>query len=226
MAIAGEVYEPRDRRPIAARGAWWARAAADLLARRRVHPNLISLAGLLAGVGAGACLVATAAAADPLRRVLWLAAAALVQARLLANLLDGMVAVASGRASPVGELYNEIPDRLSDAAIIAGLGHAAGGHVLLGYWAAGAALLTAYVRAAAAVAGAPQDYRGPMAKQQRMFAVTIAALYCAVTPAGWQVVPGLAAVPTLILAVILAGSLLTAARRLGRAAAFHRARAR
>ena len=46
----------------------------------------------------------------------WLCGAVLVQLRLLANVLDGMVAVGRGVASPVGELYNEIPDRVSDTA--------------------------------------------------------------------------------------------------------------
>ena len=48
------------------------------------------------------------------------------QLRLTANMLDGMVALASGRASKVGELYNEVPDRVSDAAVFIGAGLAWG----------------------------------------------------------------------------------------------------
>ena len=44
--------------------------------------------------------------------MLFLVAAVCVQLRLLANLLDGMVAVGSGQASRIGELYNEVPDRV------------------------------------------------------------------------------------------------------------------
>ncbi len=43
----------------------------------------------------------------------WLAGALLVQLRLLANLYDGMVAVLRQIASPVDELFNEVPDRVS-----------------------------------------------------------------------------------------------------------------
>ena len=49
---------------------------------------------------------------------------------LLANLLDGMVAMGRGVASPVGELFNEVADRVSDTAILLGLGWAAGNPAL------------------------------------------------------------------------------------------------
>ena len=78
----------------------------------------------------------------------WLAAAVLVQLRLLANLLDGMVAIEAAQASRVGELFNEVPDRVSDAATLVGLGFAVGSVPLLGFLAAILAILVAYIRAA------------------------------------------------------------------------------
>jgi phosphatidylglycerophosphate synthase len=54
-----------------------------------------------------------------------LLAAAAIQLRLLCNLLDGMLAVEGGLKTPLGELYNEIPDRLADVAILAGAGASA-----------------------------------------------------------------------------------------------------
>jgi len=66
-------------------------------------------------------------------------------------------------------LYNEIPDRVSDAAICIGAGYGSGSLPELGYVAAVVALFVAYVRAQGAVAGAPQEFCGPMAKPQRMF---------------------------------------------------------
>src|SRR5690348_14657426 len=117
---------PADRRPIAVRG-WrvfgW---AARTLAAGGVSPNAISIASLFAGAGAGLALAATAHLEDGWQRLAWLAAAGLIQVRLLSNLLDGMVAVECGRASPVGELYNEVPDRISDAAVLIGAGYAQG----------------------------------------------------------------------------------------------------
>jgi phosphatidylglycerophosphate synthase len=109
----------------------------------------------------------------------------LIQLRLLSNLLDGMVAVASNRTSSIGELFNEIPDRVSDMAVLFGLGYAAGGRPELGYLAALAALLTAYVRAVGKTVGVPGVFAGPMAKQHRMALVTVTAVLCAVLPPEW-----------------------------------------
>ncbi len=53
-------------------------------------------------------------------RLFWLIAALGAQLRLTANMLDGMVALVSARASKVGELYNEVPDRVWDAAVFIG----------------------------------------------------------------------------------------------------------
>lgn len=219
--MAEAPYQPTDRRPIAARG--WAiwRRTASWLARRGVSPNGISLAGMGCGVAAGLALAGTTHAGE-WERLAWLAGAVLIPLRLLANLLDGMVAIESGRASPVGELYNEVPDRVSDTATLVGAGYAAGGDIVLGFSAACAALFTAYVRATGKAAGAPQEYCGPMAKQQRMALLTLVAAYCGLAPAGWRPTwggpdgPGLAAAGLL---VIVLGSLLTAVRRLARIAA-------
>lgn len=214
-----DVPELGDRRPLKSRHTAWANAAAGWLAGRGVTPNAISLCGLLFGVAGG--LVLASASATTLGRIAWIAGAALVQLRLLCNLLDGMVAVRSGQSSPIGVLYNEIPDRISDVATLVGLGFAAGGSPWLGFAAALAAMFTAYVRAQAAVAGAPQDFCGPMAKPQRMFVVTLVALFCGFAPRSWQPTPpwpegaGPAAVG---LAFILIGSLVTAGWRLARAA--------
>ena len=155
-------------------------------------------------------------------RVAWLTAAALMQLRLLANLLDGMVAIESGRASPVGELYNEVPDRVSDTAILVGAGYAVGGDPVLGCLAACTALFTAYVRAMGKAAGAPQEFCGPMAKQQRMALLTAVAVYCGLTPLGWQPTWsnfGGRGIVAAALLVIVMGALFTAGRRLVRIAA-------
>ncbi|HEU5431564.1 MAG TPA: CDP-alcohol phosphatidyltransferase family protein [Thermomicrobiales bacterium] len=211
-------YQPAERRPIRTRDLAVSKRAADWLAARGVSANAISTAGMLAAI-AGAVALAATSLESPWTRLLWLVGAAGAQLRLLANMLDGMVAIESGRASPVGELFNEVPDRISDAAMFIGLGYAAGGNPALGYLAALAAVFTAYVRAMAKVAGAPQDFGGPMAKPQRMFVVTLVSLYNALAPSAWQPGWGLAAIA---LAIIAAGGLLTACLRLHRAAAYLR----
>jgi phosphatidylglycerophosphate synthase len=205
-----------DRRPIATRNRKWAQTATAWLASRKVSPNLISIAGMCACVAAGIALGLTSVA---YHRIFWLVAALGAQLRLTANMLDGMVALASGRASKAGELYNEIPDRVSDAGVFIGAGFAWGGNVALGFIATILAIFTAYVRAAGKIAGAPNEFCGPMAKQHRMLVITVACVYSAFVPRSWQIFHfgGFAiGVMTIGLAVIIAGCLITVARRVKR----------
>jgi phosphatidylglycerophosphate synthase len=207
-----------DRRPIATRNRKWARSATTWLAAQNVSPNTISIAGMCACIAAGFALGLTSVEYN---RVFWLIAAVGAQLRLTANMLDGMVALASGRASKVGELYNEIPDRVSDAAVFIGAGYAWGGNVALGYTATILAIFTAYVRAAGKIAGAPSEFCGPMAKQHRMLVITVACLYCAVVPRSWQIfhLDNLdVGVMSLALTLIIAGCVITVLRRFKRIA--------
>jgi phosphatidylglycerophosphate synthase len=172
---------------------------------------------MLAGIIAGVLLAATSSVTnDSAQRALWLMAAAGIQLRLLANMLDGMVAIASQKASRMGELYNELPDRVSDATIIIGIGYAFNCLPVLGYIAACLAILTAYVRAVGKANGAANLFIGPMAKPQRMFVLTVAALYMALLPQNWRPVWGGFTVPSFALVIIIIGSLVTVIRRLRR----------
>ena len=90
-------------------------------------------------------------------------------------MLDGMVAIEGGKQSAVGVLYNEIPDRLADSLFIVPLGYAAGAP-WLGWLGALAAAVTAYIRVLGGTCGLPQDFRGPLAKPQRMFVLTFGCL--------------------------------------------------
>ena len=194
------------------------RVIAGWMAAKGFSANGISVAGMFFGLLGGAALYATAGLPE-YARLLWVAGAACIQLRLLANLFDGMVALARGTASKVGELFNEVPDRVSDSAILIGLGTAPGGHVVLGYAAALAAMMTAYVRAVGKGAGTPNEFCGPMAKQQRMFLATMTCLYCAFTPRTWQRVDlgcCVLGVPAAVLALVLVGALVTTVRRLFR----------
>ncbi len=180
----GSVPASPDRRPIAARQSAYARGLTAWLVRHRVRPNAISLAGLLAALVAGLSLWATARAPWP--RLWWALAALFIGLRLLANMLDGMVALAAGQASRTGLLYNEVPDRIADALIFIAAGFAAGSSPHAGYLAALAAVLVAYGRALGNSLGVQGLFLGPMAKSQRMFALAALAGYHALTPAAWQ----------------------------------------
>jgi phosphatidylglycerophosphate synthase len=206
----------KSRRPLQSRNRAWAIGAAAMLARGGVRPNVISLASVLFAAAAATALIAGRGAGDALHAVLMLAAAAGIQLRLLCNLLDGMVAVEGGRGSKSGEVYNDAPDRAADAILFIAAGYALpwtawGG--ALGWAAALLAVLTAYVRVLGGALGQRQDFSGPLAKQHRMFVLTVACLGAiieslAFDSRGW--VLGVA------LAVIVVGSALTIVRRLVR----------
>lgn len=208
-------YDPTDRRPIRSRDTRWAEVVTGWLVRARVSPNAISVFGMLAAIGAGASFFSTSLTTGLGQRAFWLAGAALCQIRLLCNLFDGMVAVKRHIASPKGELYNEVPDRVSDTAVFVGLGYASSGSMELGYLAALISVFTAYVRAMAKAAGAPNDFCGPMAKPQRMALATFIALYMALTPESWRLPWGEVNV---VLVIVIAGGIVTSLRRLVRTA--------
>jgi phosphatidylglycerophosphate synthase len=158
------------RRPIRARSSGWATLAAAWLARSGISPNQISMASMVF-----ALLGALAFGASRWNVWLLLAAAACIQLRLLCKLFDGMVAVEGGKRSAMGELYNEIPDRISDALFLVAAGYTTAWPEL-GWAAAVLAVGTAYVRAFGASLGNGNDFAGPLAKQQRMALLTAACI--------------------------------------------------
>jgi phosphatidylglycerophosphate synthase len=198
------------RRPIKSRNTHWAAAVAGALTRSGIKPNQISVASAVFGAGAGAALAATGAG--------WwwfLVAAVCIQARLLCNLFDGMVAVEGGFRTKSGEIFNELPDRFADAFIFIGAGYAVAvtpWSEVLGWTCAVLAVLTAYARALGASAGAGQHFCGPMAKQHRMAVMTLACVAAAALGVARVTFPLI----TLALALIAVGCLVTVFRRTAR----------
>lgn len=203
-----------NRRPLATRGAGWAKAVARGLAAAGLTPNAISVIGIgFAALGAWAFVSAPGGSAW-----LWLGAALGIQLRLLANMLDGLVAVEEGKGSATGPLYNEFPDRIEDAVLLVAAGYASG-MPELGYGATILAFGTAYIRALGGSLGFEQDFVGPMAKQHRMFVLTLGAVACFLT---LTFAPKFASVAAPImqgtLALITIGATLTCIIRLHRIA--------
>jgi phosphatidylglycerophosphate synthase len=193
-----------NRRELRTRGRAWPQAIARRLARIGVTPNMVSVASMVFAAGAWYAF-------DALALVI---AAACIQLRLLCNLLDGLLAIEGGLKTRTGDLYNEVPDRIADVVILIGAGQAVRFTVpdaeQLGWACAVAAVLTAYVRLLGGSLGLQQDFSGPMAKQHRMFTLTVGALVAAVesiwTGHVWSLV--------LALAIVFVGSVFTFARRL------------
>lgn len=138
------------RRPVPARDTGWAHRTAPKLQRLGLTPNQVSIASVVFAAVAAACFVASARVADGPRILLLLIAAAMMPLRLLCNLFDGMLAVEGGLKSPVGGIYNELPDRFADTLFLAGAGYAVADlawGAQLGWAAATFSIIVAYVRA-------------------------------------------------------------------------------
>src|ERR1700736_718145 len=145
------VLEPMiGRRPLKTRGRAWAKALARWLSMRPVAPNTISIFSLVLAAGAGACFLILPHATRPVQVFLLLLAAGLIQLRLLANMLDGLVAVEGGRKTATGDLFNEVPDRFADILILASAGYALTWlgtlGITFGWLVALLSVLSAYVR--------------------------------------------------------------------------------
>ena len=219
--MTNENYRPAERRPLASRQLSVATRCATWLAGRNVSPNAISLAGIGFAALAFLCLAGTSWTGGTVARVLFVLAALFIQGRLLANLFDGMVALESNKASTQGEIFNEVPDRVSDPLILVGTGFAAGGLPTLGFLCAILAVFVAYLRVFGNSLGARDLFLGPMAKPQRMAAVTVACLYTGLAPFGWFAALGSSAAggaASLALALVALGTIVTAVRRLRRIA--------
>jgi len=162
-----------NRRPIKTRSAGWAKHITDILVKRDISPNQISVASIaFALAGVVALNIDTGVIGS-------ICCAIGIQLRLLCNLFDGMVAIEGGKKSDIGSLYNEFPDRIADSLLIVGLGYAIG-QSDLGWFAALAAALTAYVRVFGGSIGLKQTFIGPMAKQHRMAVMTAGLLLNAI----------------------------------------------
>ena len=203
------------RRPLKSRDILVFKNLALSFARVGVSPNAISFASMIFSALAAFALASTPRVEGWLTPVLWFLAAIFIQLRLLANMLDGMVAVEGGKGGLTGELWNEAPDRIADATILIGAGFAAGSAPLLGFGAALIAVFVAYVRALGASVGAGQIFLGPQAKPHRMAVMTFVCILSAILPANAFVIGPLPlSAIALGLSIVILGGAITAARRL------------
>jgi phosphatidylglycerophosphate synthase len=163
-------YHPTSRRPIARGFRNTAESATRFCARAGIHPHSISYASIVAAAAAAFCFWKSGG--HP-----WLlfVAPLFCYVRLWFNMLDGMVALASGKASWRGEILNDLPDRISDVLIFAGVAHSGWMNPFVGYWAAIFALLTAYVGMFGQAVGVQREFSGVMSKPWRMVTLHLGA---------------------------------------------------
>jgi phosphatidylglycerophosphate synthase len=150
-----------------------------LCLRWQIHSDVISCLSVLAAAMAAVCFWRA-------RNCSWflLVGPMFCYLRLWYSRLDGMVARASGKVSPRGEILNDFPERISDVLIFVGVAHSGLNAVVSGYWAAMLALMTAYAGLFGQAVGVERDFTGFMAKPWRMVALhagawlTLAMIWC------------------------------------------------
>lgn len=164
-------YAPTSRRPIAGMFRKTAEAAVRAAVRARIHPDVFSYASIVAA-GIAAWLF-WQSRTHPRYIVL---AVAFAMLRLWLNMFDGMVALAAGKGSKRGEIVNDLPDRVSDVLIFAGVAHSGWCNAYYAYWVAIAAVIVAYVGLFGQAVGVQREFSGVMAKPWRIVALSIGAL--------------------------------------------------
>ncbi|PCI55527.1 MAG: CDP-diacylglycerol--glycerol-3-phosphate 3-phosphatidyltransferase [Alphaproteobacteria bacterium] len=175
---------PKNRRPLKARS--WAimQKSAQWISKKNITPNQISIASIAFSGIAGLLFLLFPVADSALWFYVLLILLCFI-GRAFCNILDGLVAVEGGKATASGELFNDIPDRISDVLIIVGAGYATG-MPTLGWLAAVLAVMTAYVRTLGRGLGAPTDFQGPMAKLQRMLLISVACFLAPIEAIFWE----------------------------------------
>jgi hypothetical protein len=148
-------YAPTSRRPIAAGFRRTAAAATRFCVRLGIHPDAISYLSMVAALTGALCFWKSGEI-----RWLLIVAPLFCYLRLWFNMLDGMVAVAAGKA---------------DVIIFAGIAHSGLMNPIFGYWAAIFAALTAYVGLFGQALGVQRQFGGIMAKPWRMVALHVGA---------------------------------------------------
>lgn len=202
------------RRDVATRKITLFHKLASFLVKLGLKPNHVSIASSAFGL-IGGFLFYKSFGADFGWRILFLVSATIcIQCRLICNLIDGLMAVECGLKTASGELFNDVPDRVSDVFFILGAGCFACSYsplmIHVAWLAALAAVLTAYARVLVATMTAQHDFSGPMAKQHRMFLLSLGALGGVVEAA----LGAPAYTMSLVLILIALGSLWTTWRRL------------
>ncbi|MDQ4124463.1 MAG: CDP-alcohol phosphatidyltransferase family protein [Actinomycetota bacterium] len=177
------------------------RRVEDVLVRRRVAPDTLTVAAVVVSIAAGAAIAAGGVLAEPLW---WLLVPPLGVIRLALNAMDGAVARRTGRGRPFGEVVNEMGDRLADVASLAPLGFVV--EPTLAFSAVTCALLASVAGCAGRVVTGRRATGGVMAKADRVAVLAVAGAAGAATSSS---------LPFEVAAWVVAiGSVLTGAGRL------------
>lgn len=201
--------EPINRRPLRVREQPWVHSVTKWCLRKGFTPNSISLWSIVFSAIGAAELLLVPWCHWFVAALILLTVPIMLGMRGMCNLIDGLLAVEGGLKTKSGEVFNDVPDRISDSLLFVAAGYAASS-LSLGWMAALVAVGTAYVRMLGGALRAKQYFDGPMAKQTRMAVLSTACL----AGAAEQIILGSLISIQIGLFVIIIGSVWTIARRL------------
>lgn len=155
---------------------WWLIPLAK--AFRHVPPDVFTWLSLVAAAVAGLAFFLSGSEATG---ILWLMAAwVAVGLNSILDLLDGKVAVMSGKATLRGDYLDHVVDRFSDTLILVGLAFSPWCRTGIGLAALAGTLLTSYMGTQAQAVGLRRDYGGLLGRADRMVMLLAAPLWQAV----------------------------------------------
>lgn len=164
------------RRPIKSRDHKFAKKITNLLIKLKISPNTISVFSIVFSTIGMLSIITMKKDITIFNTIIAIIG---IQGRLLCNLFDGMVAIDGNTSSLVGDIYNELPDRISDTLLLLPLGYIGITHpyaVELAWSGVFLALFTAYVRGFGTALGIT-TFKGIMAKQKRMALLTFTLVF-------------------------------------------------
>jgi phosphatidylglycerophosphate synthase len=141
-----------------------------------VHPNALTAASLVAGIGAGVAFAMTGRG-----RACYVIAGALVAVSGAADALDGIVARLRQRESAAGDFYDHLADRLTEIAILGGIALSPSAHLVLGFAVLTLTLLHSYLGTQIEATFHVREYGGA-GKAEQVFGLIFYAVVMTFTP--------------------------------------------
>lgn len=148
----------------------------DTLVKRKVSPDYLTYGAIL--LAAGMAILIYLSETNP---SLLLLVALGIPIRLTMNALDGQVSRALGIDDPMGEVKNELGDRLADMLIFASFCFLSEIPLPISLGALCITFLVAYVGILGKAVSGVREYSGNMGKPDRMATITITAALVAIT---------------------------------------------
>lgn len=136
------------------------------------NPDMLSYIAVLVSFLTGICIYFSTENSPLLLLVI-----VLTFLRMTLNTLDGVIAIAQKKSTPVGEIVNALPDRYSDIFVMLAIAFSAYCRTFIGVTAAISVLLVSYTGMLGKAIGVNWQHQGPLGKVERLILIMLVALF-------------------------------------------------